>query len=51
MNKIVLLTFLAIEKIKRIVDKIGDSENAGYNRSKSQVPKFNDNYILGCLTW
>ena len=39
----------ALEKIKRIVDKIGDSENAGYNRSKSQAPKFNNKDIFEIL--
>ena len=39
----------ALEKIKRIVDKIGDSENAGYNRSKSQAPKFNGKDIFEIL--
>jgi len=39
----------ALDKIKRIVDKIGDSANAGYNRSKSQAPKFNDKDIFEIL--
>ena len=39
----------ALEKIKRIVDKIGDSENAGYNKSKSQAPKFNGKDIFEIL--
>ncbi len=39
----------ALEKIKRIVDKIGDSANAGYNRSKSHAPKFNDKDIFEIL--
>ena len=39
----------ALEKIKRIVDKIGDSANAGYNRSKSQAPKFNGKDIFEIL--
>ncbi|MDC3105265.1 acyl-CoA carboxylase subunit beta [bacterium] len=39
----------ALEKIKRIVDKIGDSSNAGYNRSKSQAPKLNDKDIFEIL--
>ena len=39
----------ALEKIKRIVDKIGDSENAGYNRSKNQAPKFNGKDIFEIL--
>jgi len=39
----------ALEKIKRIVDKIGDLENAGYNRSKSQAPKFNGKDIFEIL--
>ncbi|MAR62394.1 MAG: methylcrotonoyl-CoA carboxylase [Flavobacteriaceae bacterium] len=39
----------ALDKIKRIVDKIGDSVYAGYNRSKSQVPKLSDKDIFGIL--
>ena len=39
----------ALEKIKRIIDKIGDSANAGYNRSKSQAPKFNGKDIFEIL--
>ena len=39
----------ALDKIKRIVDKIGDSENAGYNRLKSQAPKLNDKDIFEIL--
>ena len=39
----------ALDKIKRIVDKIGDSANAGYNRSKSQAPKLNDKDIFEIL--
>ena len=39
----------ALEKIKRIIDKIGDSENAGYNRSKSKAPKFNGKDIFEIL--
>ena len=39
----------ALDKIKRIVDKIGDSANAGYNRSKSKAPKLNDKDIFEIL--
>ena len=39
----------ALEKIKSIVDKIGDFEKAGFNKVKSQVPKENEDDIFGIL--
>ncbi|MDB4134490.1 acyl-CoA carboxylase subunit beta [Flavobacteriaceae bacterium] len=39
----------ALEKIKSIVDKIGDFEKAGFNKVKSQVPKENEEDIFGIL--
>ena len=39
----------ALDKIKRIVDKIGDFEKAGFNKVKSQVPKENEDDIFGIL--
>ncbi len=39
----------ALDKIKRIVDKIGDFEKAGFNKVKSQDPKFNEEDIFGIL--
>ena len=39
----------ALDKIKRIVDKIGDVEKAGFNKVKSQDPKYNEEDIFGIL--
>ena len=39
----------ALDKIKRIVDKIGDFEKAGFNKVKSQDPKYNEDDIFGIL--
>ena len=39
----------ALEKIKSIVDKIGDFEKAGFNKVKSQAPKENEDDIFGIL--
>ena len=39
----------ALDKIKRIVDKIGDFEKAGFNKVKSQDPKDNEEDIFGIL--
>jgi len=39
----------ALDRIKSIVGKIGDFEKAGYNRTKSQKPKFDQKEIYGIL--
>jgi 3-methylcrotonyl-CoA carboxylase beta subunit len=39
----------ALDKIKRIVDKIGDFEKAGFNKVKSQDPNDNEEDIFGIL--
>ncbi len=39
----------ALDKIKSIVDKIGDFDKAGYNRSKALKPKENPEDIYGLL--
>jgi acetyl-CoA carboxylase carboxyltransferase component len=39
----------ALDKIKRIVDKIGDFEKAGFNRAKGEDPKENQDDIFGIL--
>ena len=39
----------ALDKIKRIVDKIGDFEKAGLNRVKSEAPIENEEEIFGIL--
>jgi len=39
----------ALDKIKRIVDKIGDFEKAGFNKVKSAVPKESEEDIFGIL--
>ncbi|NNE31663.1 MAG: acyl-CoA carboxylase subunit beta [Winogradskyella sp.] len=39
----------ALDKIKNIVDKIGDYDKAGYNRVKSAKPKENPDDIYGIL--
>ena len=39
----------ALDKIKRIVDKIGDFEKAGFNKVKSEAPKENEDEIFGIL--
>ena len=39
----------ALDKIKRIVDKIGDFEKAGFNKVKSEVPIENEEEIFGIL--
>ncbi len=39
----------ALDKIKNIVDKIGDFEKAGFNRAKSKAPAENQEDIYGIL--
>ena len=39
----------ALDRIKNIVDKIGDFDKAGYNRSKAAKPKENPEDIYGIL--
>ncbi len=39
----------ALDTIKRIVDKIGDFDKAGYNRSEAKKPKENPEDIYGIL--
>ncbi len=39
----------ALEKIQNIMDKIGDTEKAGFNRRKSNPPKENEKEIYGIL--
>ncbi|MGJ8550402.1 acyl-CoA carboxylase subunit beta [Winogradskyella wichelsiae] len=39
----------ALDKIKSLVDKIGDFDKAGYNRSESKKPKDNPDDIFGIL--
>lgn len=39
----------ALDKIKRIVDKIGDYDKAGYNRIEAKKPKDNPEDIYGIL--
>jgi len=39
----------ALDKIKRIVDKIGDLEKVGFNKAKSEAPKENEEDIFGIL--
>ena len=39
----------ALDKIKGIVDKIGDFEKAGFNKAKSVAPKENEKDIFGIL--
>ena len=39
----------ALDKIKGIVDKIGDFEKAGFNKIKSKAPKENQEDIFGIL--
>ncbi len=39
----------ALDKIKNIVDKIGDYDKAGYNRSASKKPKDNPEDIYGII--
>jgi len=39
----------ALDKIKSIMDKIGDAENAGFNRIKAVKPKENPEDIFGIL--
>ncbi len=39
----------ALDKIKRIVDKIGDYDKAGFNRSEIKKPKENPEEIYGVL--
>ena len=39
-----------LEKIKSLVNKIGDNKNAGFNRIKSQKPIKNEDEILGILS-
>ena len=39
----------ALDKIKSIIDKIGDSDKAGYNRSTAKTPKANPEELYGLL--
>ena len=39
----------ALDKIKGIVDKIGDFKKAGFNKAKSEAPKENEKDIFGIL--
>lgn len=39
----------ALDKIKNIVDKIGDFDKAGFNRTESNPPKENEEDIFGIL--
>ncbi|MBB1193802.1 acyl-CoA carboxylase subunit beta [Flavobacterium sp. SOK18b] len=39
----------ALDRIKNIVDKIGDFDKAGYNRIKAEKPKFDENEMYGIL--
>jgi acetyl-CoA carboxylase carboxyltransferase component len=39
----------ALDKIKNIIDKIGDSDKAGYNRIKPEKPTLEENDIYGIL--
>ena len=39
----------ALDKIKRIVDKIGDYDKAGFNRTEAAAPKENPEEIFGIL--
>ena len=39
----------ALDKIKNIIDKIGDSDNAGFNKIKAFPPKEKEKEILGIL--
>lgn len=41
----------ALDKIKRIIDKIGIGENAGFNRTSSIEPKKNPDEIYGILPY
>ena len=39
----------ALDKIRNIMDKIGDTEKAGFNRKESKKPKENEREIYGIL--
>jgi len=39
----------ALDKIRNIMDKIGDTEKAGFNRKESEKPKENEREIYGIL--
>lgn len=39
----------ALDRIKNVMDKIGDFEKAGYNRAESKVPTKDENEIFGIL--
>ena len=39
----------ALDKIRNIMDKIGDTEKAGFNRKESKAPKENEREIYGIL--
>ncbi len=39
----------ALDRIKRMMDKIGDFDKAGYNRDKAYPPKKEENEIFGIL--
>ena len=39
----------ALDRIKKIVDKIGDFDKAGYNRIAPEKPKYEENEIYGLL--
>ena len=41
----------ALDKIRNIMDKIGDTEKAGFNRKESKAPKENEREIYGILPW
>jgi len=38
-----------LDKIKSIMDKIGDADNAGFNRIKAQQPKLSESELYGIL--
>ena len=38
-----------LDRIKRMMDKIGDNEKAGFNRAKSAAPKLNPKELYGIL--
>ena len=40
----------ALDKIKNIIDKIGDFDKAGFNRIKAVKPKENPEDIYGIIT-
>jgi len=40
---------MPLQKIRRIVDKIGDFDKAGFNRKTSKKPKLDPKEIYGLL--